>query len=233
MSNAALASQAPRLIGYGRAARGLIVLAVLAVGTLLMPGQAQGGSGEIARAPSVEIICERDATLGAGPAAAPSDGKVCAAIPVWKTITLGTYDSVASLRAAVRRYAGWLASQGLDGPSFSVSKTKTDIDLVLLSVAELGFEGESAQLAEIYARATQLGLEPCPAEVAPQLRLQYLDQPVGEFLHVAMKPLATARGDFVGLSVANGGAGLLLLGGDGRPSINVPSTVRLVFARPR
>jgi hypothetical protein len=234
MSNAALASRAPRVVVFGRAARRMIALVCLAAGAFLVPGQAQGGNNEIARAgPSVEIICERDAALGAGAASAPSDGKVCAAIPIWKTITLGTYDSVTSLREAVRRYAGSLAGQGLDGPNFTVSRTKTDIDLVRLSVAELGFEAESAPLAEIHARAAQLCLEPCPAEVAPQLRLQYLDQPVGEFLHVAMNPLATERGDFVGLSVANGGAGLLLLGGDGRPSLSVPSTVHLVFARPR
>jgi hypothetical protein len=236
MSNAALASRASpaQAFAFGRAARRMIALAVLAVGSILVPGQAEGGRDDIARAgPSVEIVCERDAAIAAGPAPAPNDDKVCAAIPVWKTISLGTYDNVAALREAVRRYTGWLAGRGLDGPDFAVSKTRTDIDLVLLFVAELGFEGESAPLAEIHARATQLGLEPCPAEVAPQLRLQYLDQPVGEFLHIAMKPLATERGDFVGLSLANGGAGLLLLGGDGRPSLNVPSTVRLVFARPR
>jgi hypothetical protein len=236
MSNAALASRASpaQAFAYGRAVRRMIALAFLAIGSTLVPGQAHGEGNEIARAgPSVEIICDRDATLGAGPASAPSDGKVCAALPIWKTITLGTYDSAAALREAVRRYTGRLAGQGLDGPNFSVSKTKTHIDLVLLSVAELGFEGESAPLAEIYSRATQLGLEPVPAEVAPQLRLQYLDQPVGEFLHIAMKPLATERGDFVGLSLANGGAGLLLLGGDGRPNLSVPSTVRVVFARPR
>jgi hypothetical protein len=33
--------------------------------------------------------------------------------------------------------------------------------------------------------------------------------------------------------VANGGAGLLLLGGDARPDLVVPSTIRFVFVRPR
>jgi hypothetical protein len=55
-------------------------------------------------------------------------------------------------------------------------------------------------LRDLYRRALQLGLELCPAEGAPQLRLEYLNQPVGEFLHVAMRPIATYGGDLVDLT---------------------------------
>jgi hypothetical protein len=55
-------------------------------------------------------------------------------------------------------------------------------------------------LRDLYRRALQLGLELCPAEAAPHLRLEYLNQPVGEFLHVAMRPIATYGGDFVDLT---------------------------------
>jgi hypothetical protein len=79
----------------------------------------------------------------------------------------------------------------------------------------------------------QLGLELCPAEVGPQLRLEYLNQPVGEFLHIAMRPVATYRGDLVDLTVANGGAGLILIGGDGSPELNLHSNVKFVFVRPQ
>ena len=64
------------------------------------------------------------------------------------------------------------------------------------------------------------------------LRLQYLDQPLGEFLHIAMNPIATYRGDLVDLTLANGGDGLLLIAGDGRADTNIPQASGFVFARP-
>jgi len=92
---------------------------------------------------------------------------------------------------------------------------KTDVELVLLSAADLGVESESS-LADVYKRARQVGLELCPAEVGPQLRLDYRNQPLGEVLHMAnFSP-----------------SGLLLLGSDGRSEFMVPSTFRFVFALP-
>jgi hypothetical protein len=71
----------------------------------------------------------------------------------------------------------------------------------------------------------------CPAEVAPELRLQYPDQPIGEFLHIAMWPVVTANGDLVGLSVGNGGVGLLLIGRNARLNFIAPPSSRFVFVR--
>jgi hypothetical protein len=59
------------------------------------------------------------------------------------------------------------------------------------------------------------------------------NQPLGESLHIAMAPVVTDEGDVVDLSVAIGGAGLLLIGGDARPDLIVPPTIRFVFVRPR
>ena len=78
----------------------------------------------------------------------------------------------------------------------------------------------------------QVGLELCPAEVGPQLRLQYPNQPIGEFLHIAMQPIATYHGDLIDLTVGNGGAGLLLIGGDGSPELKLHSSVKFAFFRP-
>jgi hypothetical protein len=77
---------------------------------------------------------------------------------------------------------------GATGPAFLFSMTRTDVDLVV-SVSELGFD-DSTSIADIYRRAGELGLELCPAEVAPLLRLQYVNQPIGEFFNVAMRPIA-------------------------------------------
>ncbi len=149
--------------------------------------------------------------------------------------TLGTYKSANALRDALKAARcgiGDLAGGALDQPAFTVTKTETPVDLVVLSAAELVSEAESATLAEIYSRATQLGLELCPAEIAPRLRLQYPDQPAGELLHVAMEPIPTDRGP-VAFTLGNGGAGLFLIGGDGRADRTVSSTARFVFVRPR
>ena len=72
----------------------------------------------------------------------------------------------------------------------SVAFKKTEMELVNISVADLDFkESESVSGSDIYKRAYQLGLELCPAEVGPQLWLQYKDQPKDDHLHIGMKPI--------------------------------------------
>ena len=83
---------------------------------------------------------------------------------------------------------GILAEEVLARPSFTLSATKMRVDLVALSVIELGLQTGNASLAEIYARAKELGFRLAAAEVGPQLRLQYSDQPIGESLYVGMEP---------------------------------------------
>ena len=85
--------------------------------------------------------------------------------------------------------------QALGNPDFPVVPEERTVDIVVGSRLEMGFaEGEFATLDTIYDRAKQLGLEICPVETAPQLRLQFLDQPdyttgerLGEFF-VASEP---------------------------------------------
>jgi len=156
------------------------------------------------------------------------------AVPVWKTITVGTFADSFALRNALDAAGcgiGNSAGEILARPAFTVSATKTDVALVAVSVAELGFQTETASLADIYARARQLGFELAAAEVAPQLRLQYLDQPIGEFLIVGMEPIKTWTGDPVILTVANGGAGLILIGQDGSADAEISVVSRFLFVR--
>jgi len=108
----------------------------------------------------------------------------------WRTTTLGSHKGVDSYRDALdaaKMKIGDAADEILGRPAFHYMREKTEVELTLVSVAELGVETESP-LSEVYQRATQLGLALCPPEVGPQLRLDYRDQPVGESLLIAMEP---------------------------------------------
>ena len=121
----------------------------------------------------------------------------------------------------------------LDTSAVTADRAPAQADLVVLSAAEMGFKGERVSRAAIYRRAAQLGLTLCPSEVGPQLRLQYPNQPAGEFLHIAMRPIVTRQGKQAAFIVGNGGAGLLLIGSDARLDRPVPARQRFVFTRPR
>ncbi|MEY9180021.1 hypothetical protein ABIG06_001941 [Bradyrhizobium sp. USDA 326] len=172
---------------------------------------------------------------------APSAGvpqvpvRSAADVPTWKTIALGTFVDSFALRNALDKKGcgvGGLAAEILARPAFVVGSTKTDVELVAVSAVEIGFSAEVVNLAAIYARAQLFGFELAAAEVGPQLRLQYLDQPMGEFLIIGMEPIKTWSGEPVILNVANGGAGLILIGQDGRPDAEIAAISRIVFVRP-
>ena len=161
--------------------------------------------------------------------------KTASELPIWKTITLGVHRNVNAVRDALdaaKITVGDSADEILGRPAFTFANERRELNLVVLSVTALGFGADGGTLADIHARALRLGFELCPEEVGPQLRLQYFNQPVGEFLHVAMKPQLTYRGDPVDFTLANGGAGLSLLGGSARPDLVISSRAAFVFVRP-
>ena len=97
------------------------------------------------------------------------------------TITLGTHRSGADLLDTLTekkcRVSLW-STQALENPDFPVVAAEITVDIVIVSMLEMGFaEGELATLDTIYDRAKQMGLETCPLETAAQLRLQFLKQP--------------------------------------------------------
>ena len=165
---------------------------------------------------------------------APIPVRSAVAVPLWKTIRVGTFANSFALRNALDAAGcgiGDSAEEILARPAFTVSAVKTDVELVAVSATELGFQTDTASLADIYARARQLGFELAAAEVAPQLRLQYFDQPIGEFLTIGMEPIKTWKGAPVILTVANGGAGLVLIGQDGSADAEIPVASRFLFVR--
>jgi len=67
-------------------------------------------------------------------------------------------------------------------------KSREEVKLLRLSVRDLGFLS-GATFDKIYARADELGLELCPAEVGPQWRLGYINQPMNERVDIGMKQI--------------------------------------------
>jgi len=180
------------------------------------------------------LACPASAQSEAQTSPTPTMVKLASELPAWRTVSLGLHRSVDAFRNAFDKAhmaIGDSADEILGRPAFTFAKARRDLDLVVVSVADLGFGEAGAPLSDIHARGLALGLALCPEEVGPQLRLQYLHQPIGEFLHVAMKPLRTYGGTPVDFTLANGGAGLALLGGEATPDLVIPGTVRFVFAR--
>ena len=181
--------------------------------------------------------CSLPVDAGAAPALA-SDVNSAADFPIWRTIKLGEYRDVKSIRTAFDDSHCRLAmsdsvDEAIGRPSFPFSKTKIGRDLVVISVADLGFPQDGASINAIYARARSLGLELCPPDLGLALRLSYLNQPRGEFLHIAMRPVALYSGALVDFTVGNDGVSLLVLGGDAQPNLILAGAVRFVFVRPR
>jgi hypothetical protein len=167
-------------------------------------------------------------------APAPNDNAL-AGIPIWRTIALGATVGVDAYRDALDAAGikvGVSADEILGRPAFAYATMNLEVKLAVVSVAELGLEAEASSLSEVYARAKRIGLELCPAEVGPRLRLDYRNQPLREALDVAMEPVATYGGDPTILALVNFGSGLMLIGSDGRSGAMVPRARRFVFALP-
>lgn len=86
---------------------------------------------------------------------------------------------------------------------FATAKKPEPMDLIRLKFGSLGIKKTNSTTDDIYAKAKELGLELCPAETGPQYRLQYDNQPTGEYeyLFIGMKQIAASddRPDILGL----------------------------------
>lgn len=82
-----------------------------------------------------------------------------------------------------------LARDMLGSPDFTVLSEQETVKLVRLPVGALGFTSNPTT-DQLFARATELGLELCPAEVGPHQRLKDADQPTTLWYRIAMKPIA-------------------------------------------
>lgn len=155
---------------------------------------------------------------------------------VLKTIKVGTnLKTAADFREAFRANGMEIcdsANYMLDSPQFNVAKEQTELCLVAVSVAELGFK-KGAATRQIYARAEEFGLDICPAEVGPLLRLQYKDQPISDRLVIGMSPILGLGGrQPMVFSVERYKSGFQLDGNNGGPEHTWLGCERWIFVRP-
>jgi hypothetical protein len=136
--------------------------------------------------------------------------------PTWKTITIGNYKSTSALEKAILdsgfRIGSW-ANDVLKSPHFTLAPQERKIDLVRITPKDLGFEN-GAYRKDVYKRAREVGLELCPLEIGPQLRLQYTDQPRLETLQIGMEPQVDSEGHESEFRIVHGGDGFIWLVGD-------------------
>ncbi len=132
-----------------------------------------------------------------------------------------------AIKAAGNRISDW-ASDILG--KMPISDTEIELDLVTATVRELGFE-DGATFNEICERGMELGMELCPAEVGPALRLQYQDQPKDEWLIIAMEAITDSDGGPHVFSVHRDRGGRWLYSRWSRPGHHWPPGSRFVFVR--
>jgi len=113
-------------------------------------------------------------------------------------------------------YISDYARSMLQKPEFTINSKSEKLNLIKLKVQDLGFPG-SATTDEIYKRANELGLELCPPEVGPHLRLNYekafsREQAKGEYFRIAMKQITDSGGYPFVFSVSRDGDGKRWLG---------------------
>ena len=89
----------------------------------------------------------------------------------------------------------YVAHQMMRQEEFKTAKDPEQADLVRLTVGDLFNDENGHTTDDIYKRADQIGLELCPAEVGPHLRLKLTDQVMNDWFRIAMKQIADSGGD--------------------------------------
>jgi len=155
---------------------------------------------------------------------AASESKCVA--PCWRTVPVGIYKNPDALRYALaatpKRITVGSGADALIG-RLTFWQSPYQSRMVRLAGTDLGLRGPGeVTLLEVYRRVADLEYNFCQSETGPMLRLDYLDQSVGEFLHI---PLYHNRYDGTASSFTTGhdGTSYLLFGGDGTHDTLVPA----------
>jgi hypothetical protein len=87
--------------------------------------------------------------------------------------------------------------QIINHENFITSAAPRKIETVEISTSDLGFP-KGATTKELYDQAEELGYTLCPPELAPHIRLQYMDQPIdppkGHWQNIAMSKISEEPG---------------------------------------
>jgi len=134
------------------------------------------------------------------------------ALQTFRTVVLGTLPTPDTYRAALKAAGhkiGDYADQALS--KITVAPVPVTLDLVDLTTKEITGK-DQATLVEIYEAALARGdVDLCLVEVGPALRLQYGDQPMSEWLIVAMEPITDSGGSLRLFRVGRSSRGSWLL----------------------
>lgn len=155
-----------------------------------------------------------------------------------KTINLGTGLLTADDFRRALRAGGFNVGDGADNIfnnlafAESIAKVWTVVDLCVATTTQLTGQAEGVTIQEVLVGIKHLGGVLCSAEVGPQLRLQYLDQPHNEWLRIAMNPISRSDGDLGIFCVERNVSGLWLSGFCGCPDIVWHPACLWVFVRP-
>lgn len=149
--------------------------------------------------------------------------------PVWRTVALGNFGNTGQVRKALAVSGVGVGNWADDLIThMKLSGRKETVKLVRVAVKQLGYP-DGAYYQHICEAAKKQGLKLCSAEVGFQLRLQYLDQPVGEKLVVAMNPVQDSDGDLGLFLIERKYGGPTLLWGNGNPSFVWDARNEFVF----
>lgn len=117
---------------------------------------------------------------------------------VWRTIEAGGKSVQVLVRELEHKgiYFHKYARKMMFSQDFVTLKAPEQVILVRLKVSDLGFSKFPPTLDQIYQKALDLGLDLCPPEVGPELRLKYDGPSSGETLYVGMKQIDLPDEDY-------------------------------------
>lgn len=119
---------------------------------------------------------------------------------IWKTITIEKKPKLDGINVS------FYAQDMLDKISWGKKET---ISLVKIQVKDLGFN-EYVTTTELFAKAKKLGLDLCPPQVVPQLREDFINQSLDEWLYIGMEAITGRDGSPLVFSLERDGDGLWL-----------------------
>ncbi len=115
--------------------------------------------------------------------------------------------------------------------AFTTSTETGEVQLVQVSLPDIGLPN-GGRFDQIVTHAAEFGLEPCPLEVGPRLRLDYVDQPRGPYLTVASRELRPGPETPNGFYLRHLDDGLWLRGYEAGPeNLYPPDFTDFVFVR--